>query len=227
VLNLARIHDLTSKNYKSSHPFSQGDHNVTGFKLVVEPVVRQLSMLFPPLDEVMSEQAEKSIPLKPTCTPKESVNAKNRNLWNTKIKRHTFILGKDTPTQKVLVGWVIPFKDGVVFKHAPAYREFLKRFKNSNLNLCIEWIIQNIEKLLQTFEIQYADVFCDKILALAQQPLVWPLLKDSLMMCIANPDEVIEKMNDPALKFKSRSNSREIAARVIQRAFRAFSTRYD
>jgi hypothetical protein len=82
-----------------------------------------------------------------------------------------------------------------------------------------------MENLLQRFGIQYADVFCDRIIALAQQPLVWPLSKDSLTVCIANPDEIIEKMNDPRLKFKNSLIRKDLAASLIQRAVRTFLKR--
>lgn len=208
-------------------PFSRGDHNLTGFKLAFEPLDREQSLLFPPLDNFEAEVEEKPLPRNPQSTPKESRIAKNRNLWNTERnnQRHRFVLGRDTPSNQVLEGWIIPFKDGVVFKHAPAYQEFHKRFKNSSINLCLEWIIRSMENLLQSFGIQYADVFCNSIIALAQQPLVWPLLKDNLIACIANPDEIIEKMNDPVLKFKNTSFRRDIAASLIQRAFRTYLKR--
>jgi len=192
-----------------------------------EPLVRVPSLLFPPLDNVQPEIEEKPLPRNPRSTPKQSRIAKSRNLWNSERnnQRHSFVLGRDTPSDQVLEGWVIPFKDGVVFKHAPAYQEFYSRFKNAGISLCIEWIIQSMENLLQRFGIQYADVFCDRIIALAQQPLVWPLSKDSLTVCIANPDEIIEKMNDPRLKFKNSLIRKDLAASLIQRAVRTFLKR--
>lgn len=204
-----------------------GSHIYPGVKLVMEPIVKQKSILFPSLDSVSLSPMEKTIPPNPCSTPKLSNPSKIRNLWNSgKTQGKRYILGRDTPLNQVLTGWIIPFKDGVVFKHAQAYLEFNRRYKNTNLFLCIEWIIQNIENLLQNYGIQYADIFCEKIIALAQQPLVWPLLKEDLILCVANPDEIIEKMKDPALKFRNSAYSQQIAATLIQKAVRTWLKRF-
>ena len=216
------------KGCEFSSAFSANAFVNPGVKFTPEPIVKEKIILYPTLDTILPVSIEKPLPLNPPCTPKQSSTAKNRNIWNLKSNksRHKYILGRDTPDKSVLTGWVIPFKDGRVFQHAPAYQEFINRFKNTNLYLSIQWIIQSMEKFLQKYGIQYADIFCHAIIYLGQQPLVWPLKKDDLILCIANPDEIIEKMNDPSLKFKNKSYAEVVAAVVIQRMFRTWLKRY-
>ena len=186
------MHDPKTSNQKISFASLLAGNVYHTTKLEHQSIVKQKSILFPPLDEIEPIYSEKHLPSNPCPTPNESKGAKIRNFWNEKTtSKHKYLLGRDTPEQQVLLGWILPFKDGKIFKHSPGYEDFYKRFKDSSIYLSLNWIIQNIEGLLQHYGIQYADVFCVKIIQLAKSSFVWPLRKDDLILCIANPNEVI------------------------------------
>ena len=86
--------------------------------------------------------------------------------------------------------WTLPFKEGSLFRHATAYQEFEKKYKHAEYWLAIEWIISKIESFLTGYGIAYTDVSCAKLVKLSRDSLVWPIRKDQILSCMADPDEV-------------------------------------
>ena len=208
----ARLHPITSKL----------DHHIypCDMNLIYKPDVKLQRVVLPHHGFIVKPEStgpDKDPPQNPCPTPVEHFE---KNLWNSyKLKiKHRIIQGTDEPEFKASAGWVLPFKDGFVLKEAPVYADFVARVKENECWLAMEWILGQVERFMQDYGINYADVNCDKLLLLCREPLVWPLRRTTILMCMANPDEIFEIMHHSDKRFDMAGLA--CAALVIQKSVR-------
>lgn len=135
-------------------------------------------------DDSSSSDYMGDIPTNPPGTPKE---------LNPKFKRG--LMEYDTIKKakngfEIETGCILPFQDGNPVMGKTDFLEFVEAHQKSEAWLAFQYLLSKISNLLKHYGVLYCEMNCDKLMRLAEKPLILKIRSHDLIKCMSNADRV-------------------------------------